>query len=63
MLILVTELTVNKYSSRFISMFGSDEYHKYNELLMISERQNDMKEQIKNLEIPTYSNGITELTK
>ncbi len=51
MLVLVTELTVNKYSSRYIASFGCEEYHKYNKLLMISERQSDMKENIKKLDI------------
>lgn len=46
LLILVTELTVNKYSTRFISMFGCEDYQKYQKLLMISERQNDMREAV-----------------
>lgn len=49
MLVLVTELTVNKYSSRYISMYGCEDYHKYNNLLMVSERQQDLKEEIKDL--------------
>lgn len=49
MLIFVTELTVNKYSSKFISMFGSADYHKYNKLLMVSERQDEMKKDIEKL--------------
>lgn len=51
MLILVTELTVSKYSSRFISMFGCEDYHKYNQLLMVTERQNDMRQAISKLEL------------
>ncbi len=51
MLILVTELTAGKYSSRYISTYGCEDYHKYNKLLMISERQNDMKESIKQLDL------------
>lgn len=46
LLILVTELTVGAYSSRYISMFGCEDYHKYSEALMITERQNDIKESI-----------------
>lgn len=51
MLILVTELTAGKYSSRYISTYGCEDYHKYNKLLMITERKNDMKERIMQLEL------------
>lgn len=51
LLIVVTELTANKYSSRYISMYGSEDYHRYNKLLMISERHSDMVEKIKSLEL------------
>ncbi|MBQ1850806.1 MAG: AAA family ATPase [Lachnospiraceae bacterium] len=46
MLILVTELTVGKSSSAFIATFGSEDYRKHNEELMLSERQGDLKKQI-----------------
>jgi hypothetical protein len=49
MLILVTELTINKFSSRYIAMFGCEDYHKYNGLLMLTERRNEMKDNIKKL--------------
>ncbi|MGN0497159.1 MAG: ATP-binding protein [Lachnospiraceae bacterium] len=49
MLVLVTELTVNKYSSRYIGTYGCEDYHHYNKLLMVSERQQDLKEEIKDL--------------
>ena len=51
MLVLVTELTVGAYSAKFIARFGSEDYQKYQKELMLSERQNDMIEQINNLEI------------
>lgn len=51
MLILVTELTVNTYSARFIGLFGSDDYIKYNKQMMISERQMDLKKEIAALEL------------
>lgn len=51
MLILVTELTVGKFSSRYISMFGCEEYHRYNGMLMLTERQNEMTENIKKLNL------------
>ncbi|MBO5095188.1 MAG: AAA family ATPase [Lachnospiraceae bacterium] len=46
MLIFVTELTVNDYSARFIGMFGSEDYRRHNEKLMISERRNELQEEI-----------------
>ncbi len=49
MLVLVTELTVNTYSARYISMFGCEDYQKYNKLLMVSERQNTLREDISDL--------------
>lgn len=51
MLVLVTELTVNTYSARYISMFGCEDYSEYNRLLMVSERQNQMKENIAKLQL------------
>lgn len=51
MLVLVTELTVSRYSSRFISMFGSEDFKKYNRLLMITERQSEIKETILRLNL------------
>jgi hypothetical protein len=51
MLLFVTELTVNENSARFISMFGSEDYKKHNEELMLSERQKEMIEKIKELEL------------
>lgn len=49
MLILVTELTVGKYSSAFIATFGSEDYRRHNEELMLSERQSDLKGKIAEL--------------
>lgn len=51
MLILVTELTVSEQSARYIAMFGSEDYQKYNDLLMITERQGKMKEEIRELNL------------
>ena len=50
MLILVTELTVNDDSARFIASFGCPDYQKHNEELMLSERQNKFMEEIEKLE-------------
>ncbi len=51
MLIFVTELTVNDYSARFIGMFGSEDYRRHNERLLISERKNELQEEIAALEL------------
>ena len=49
MLILVTELTAGRYSSRYISMFGSEDYNKYYSKLMLSERQSVIDKEIENV--------------
>lgn len=46
MLILVTELTVNSVSSRFLASFGNADYQKHNKELMLSERRDDIKKKI-----------------
>lgn len=51
MLILVTELTVNTYSARFISQFGCEDYQKASSELMLTERQNDIQNEIKALDL------------
>ncbi len=51
MLVLVTELTVNTFGARFIGMFGSQDYQKYNSQMLLSERQADLKKEIAALEL------------
>lgn len=51
MLILVTELTVNQYSARFISQFGCEAYQKQSEQLMLSERQSLLQQEIDALDL------------
>ncbi|MBQ7839685.1 MAG: AAA family ATPase [Lachnospiraceae bacterium] len=51
MLILVTELTVNEYSARFIGMFGCTDYQRHNEELMLSERGSSLQKEIADLEL------------
>ncbi|MCH5344791.1 MAG: AAA family ATPase [Acetatifactor sp.] len=51
MLILVTELTVNSFSSQFIATFGSEDYQRHNKELMLSERSQDIQAQIAELDI------------
>ena len=46
MLILVTELTVNNASSRFLASFPSPDYQRHNQELMLSERRDDIKKKI-----------------
>lgn len=50
MLILVTELTVNVQSAQFIATFGSEDYSRHNSELMLSERSDDIKAQILELD-------------
>lgn len=51
MLILVTELTVNSYSAKFIATFGSADYQRHNEELMLTERQDELWAQIAELKL------------
>ena len=51
MLILVTELTVNRASTQFIATFGCPDYQRHNQELMLSERQDDLKAQIAALDL------------
>lgn len=51
MLVLMTELTVNAYSARFIGMYGSEDYKKHNDELMLHERQDDILQEIAELDI------------
>lgn len=51
MLILVTELTVNNDSARFIGQFGAPAYERHNRELMLSERQNGLQEEIAALDL------------
>lgn len=46
MLVLVTELTVNNASAQFIAAFGSEDYGRHNQELMLSERRDQILAQI-----------------
>lgn len=50
LLILVTELTANIHTAKFISKFGCKEYFKHNKELLFHDRQNEILAQIKELE-------------
>ncbi len=51
MLILVTELTTNPYSSYFISRYGSEEYFANSKELLFFERQKDIISRIDELDL------------
>ena len=46
MLILLTECTVNQDSAKFISMYGSEDYQRHHEDMMVSERSDMLMQQI-----------------
>lgn len=49
MLLLMTELTVNTYSSRFISRFKCEDYYKHDDELQLSGRLNEIDKEIDEL--------------
>lgn len=49
MLVLVTELTLNGSAARFFTNFGSEDYDRYNELLMVKDRKEELREKIAGL--------------
>ena len=51
LVILVTELTVNAYTARFISRHGCEEYFKHNKELLFYERQKNLILEIADLKI------------
>lgn len=50
-LIFVTELTANEYTSRFIAAYGCDEYYDHNKELLFYDRQKEIAEKIEKLEL------------
>ena len=48
-LIIVTDLTANYNSARFISEFGCEEYFKHNKELLFYERQKEIITRLENL--------------
>ena len=48
LLILVTELTINYYGSRFISRYGCKEYFAHNKELLLYERKKKSSQSWKN---------------
>ena len=51
LLILVTELTMNYYSTRFISRYGCKEYFNHNKQLLFYERQKEIIAELDNLDL------------
>lgn len=50
LLIIVTELTVNYHTARFIARYGSEAYYRHNEQLMFYQRQTELIRRIEELE-------------
>ena len=50
LLILETELTINGYSSRFITRYGCKEYFDHNKNLLFYERQREITQELESLE-------------
>ncbi|MCC8141290.1 MAG: AAA family ATPase [Lachnospiraceae bacterium] len=51
MLVLVTDLTVNRDSAKFISRCGCEEYEKYNKEFQIYERQREIADEVERLRL------------
>ena len=51
MLILVTELTINPHSARFIGNYGCKKYFEHNKELLFHERQIQIIKEMANLEL------------
>lgn len=60
MVVFVTELTVNFYSTRFIADNGSDSYYVYNRGLLFGERQQGILKEIDDLRADTVGNDLQE---
>ncbi|MCR5476660.1 MAG: AAA family ATPase [Lachnospiraceae bacterium] len=51
LLLLLTQLTVSDYGARFIGTFGSPEYEALSRDLMVSERRNELAQEIAKLDL------------
>ena len=49
MVIFITELTMNYYSSRFISDYGCDKYYQYSKELMYQDRRKNIQREIEEM--------------
>lgn len=51
MLLLMTECTVQEDCAKFISLYGSEDYRRHNEELMLTERGDELLTKIEALEL------------
>lgn len=51
MLILVTELTINYHTAKFISRYGCKEYFNHNKDLLFYERQKEIITEIESFDL------------
>ena len=51
MLIIVTELTINPHASGFINKYGCAEYFKHNKDLLVYDRQQEIEDELKALNL------------
>ena len=51
MLIFVTELTINYYTSSFISRYGCEDYFKHNKELLFYDRQKEIISELENMKL------------
>lgn len=49
MVMFLTELTMNYYSGKFISEYGSEAYYKYNKEILLTTKRKDLLKDIENL--------------
>lgn len=50
MVLFLSELTAGYYSLRYVSECGNEAYYKYNKLLLLKERSDDLREEILQLQ-------------
>ena len=51
MVIFLTELSAGYYSLKFVSECGNEEYYKYNRLLLLKDRKQELREEIQKLQL------------
>ena len=51
MVIFLTELSAGYYSLEFVSECGNEEYYKYNRMLLLKDRKQELREEIQRLQL------------
>ena len=51
MVIFLTELSAGYYSLKFVSECGNEEYYKYNRMLLLKDRKEELREEIQKLQL------------